>query len=207
MDGITAQAFSGPGEQIDPFSDGLPTLESPRLRLRAFAARDVAEVYRLYADREAVRFGYAPPMRNLDDAMRVIEETIELARNRTVFHFGVADREHDLVVGHATLFRWEREQRRAEIGYSIRRDRWGSGLGTEAAAALIAIAFARLDLRRIEADADPRNVGSIRVLEKLGFVREGFLRERWDIGGEIQDAVLFGLLRREWQGLPSPGGP
>ena len=80
-------------------------------------------------------------------------------------------------------------------------------MGTEAAAALIAFAFARLDLRRIEADADPRNVGSIRVLEKLGFVREGFLRERWDIGGEIQDAVLFGLLRREWHVLQSPFGP
>jgi RimJ/RimL family protein N-acetyltransferase len=183
----------------DPFVDGLPVLESERLRLRAFATRDVAEVYELYADRKAVRLGYAPPMADLDDARRVIDETIELARNRTLFHFGVADRGHDRIIGHATLFRWEQEQRRAEVGYSIRRDRWGRGLATEAVGTLIAFAFDRLDLRRIEADSDPRNAASIRVLEKLGFLREGILRERWDLGGEIQDAVIFGLLRSEWR--------
>jgi RimJ/RimL family protein N-acetyltransferase len=44
---------------------------------------------------------------------------------------------------------------------------------------------------------DPRNVGSLRVLEKLGFRREGYLRERWELAGEIQDSVVFGLLRHE----------
>jgi RimJ/RimL family protein N-acetyltransferase len=173
-------------------------LESERLRLRALAVRDAADVYALYADRAAVRFGYAPPMNGLDDAQRVIQETITLARGGTLFHFGVADREHDRIVGHATLFNWDRPQRRAEIGYSIRRDLWGQGFGSEAVATLIAFGFERLDLRRLEADADPRNAASIRLLEKLGFVREGYLRERWEIDGEIQDAVYFGLLRRDW---------
>jgi RimJ/RimL family protein N-acetyltransferase len=173
-------------------------LDSERLRLRALDVRDAPDVYALYADRVAVRYGYAPPMNDLDDARRVIQETIALARGRTLFHFGVADRQDDRVVGHATLFNWDQPQRRAEIGYSIRRDLWGQGLGSEAVSALMAFAFERLDLRRIEADADPRNAASIRLLEKLGFVREGYLRERWEVNGEIQDAVYFGLLRREW---------
>jgi RimJ/RimL family protein N-acetyltransferase len=181
----------------DPLALGLPTLEAERLRLRALSERDVAEVYELYADREAVRFGYAPPMESLADAGRLIDQTLELARERTLFHFGVADRERDRIIGHATLFRWDREQRRAELGYSIRRDLWGRGLGTEAVSTLIAFAFETLGLRRIEADADPRNTASIRVLEKLGFAREGLLRERWEIDGEIQDAIVFGLLRRD----------
>jgi RimJ/RimL family protein N-acetyltransferase len=177
---------------------GLPVLESERLRLRALAARDAEEVYALYADRAAVRFAYAPPMNDLEDARRVIDETIALAQARSLFHFGVADREGDRIIGHATLFNWDGPQRRAEIGYSIRRNLWGQGFGSEAVTTLIAFGFERLDLRRIEADADPRNAASIRLLEKLGFVREGYLRERWEIDGEIQDAVYFGLLRREW---------
>lgn len=185
--------------ETDPFSDGLPTLESARLRLRALDIRDAAEVYALYADRDAVRFGYAPPMAGLDDARRVIEETIELARTRSLFHFGVADRQDDRIIGHATLFKWDQEQRRAEVGYSVRRDKWGHGFASEAVATLIEFGFERLDLRRLEADSDPRNAASMRVLEKLGFVREGYMRERWEIGGEVQDAVCFGLLRREWQ--------
>jgi ribosomal-protein-alanine N-acetyltransferase len=184
----------------DPFADGLPRLESDRLQLRAFTVRDAPDVYELYADRDAVRFAYAPIMAGEADARRVIQETIALARDRTFFHFGVADREHNRVIGHATLFKWDQQHRRAEIGYSIRRDRWGLGLGSEAVATLIAFGFERLGLRRIEADTDPRNAASIRLLEKLGFVREGYMRERWEIGGEIQDAVCFGLLRSEWRG-------
>jgi RimJ/RimL family protein N-acetyltransferase len=55
-------------------------------------------------------------------------------------------------------------------------------------------------LRRLEADVDPRNENSMRILEKLGFQREGLLRERWNVGDEIQDTAFLGLLAREWRG-------
>ena len=69
----------------------------------------------------------------------------------------------------------------------------------EALTALIGYAFRTLDLHRIEADADPRNAASVRVLEHLGFVREGLLRERWHVGGEVSDSLLLGLLRGDWE--------
>jgi RimJ/RimL family protein N-acetyltransferase len=69
----------------------------------------------------------------------------------------------------------------------------------EALQALLAYCFEALDLRRIEADVDPRNAASIQTLERLGFQREGFLRERWEVDGEIQDALFYGLLREEWK--------
>jgi ribosomal-protein-alanine N-acetyltransferase len=59
-------------------------------------------------------------------------------------------------------------------------------------------AFQRLDLNRLEADIDPRNAASARTLERLGFQKEGHLRERWIVNGEISDTGLYGLLRREW---------
>jgi RimJ/RimL family protein N-acetyltransferase len=45
---------------------------------------------------------------------------------------------------------------------------------------------------------DPRNEASWRALERLGFRREGYLRERWIVGGEVQDALIYGLIRSEW---------
>jgi RimJ/RimL family protein N-acetyltransferase len=45
---------------------------------------------------------------------------------------------------------------------------------------------------------DPRNDGSVRTLERLGFQREGYMRERWQVNGEIQDAFLYGLLKPDW---------
>lgn len=57
-----------------------------------------------------------------------------------------------------------------------------------------------LALRRVEADVDPRNDRSIRVLERLGFQGEGLQRERYVVAGEVQDALLYGVLRPEWSG-------
>jgi RimJ/RimL family protein N-acetyltransferase len=68
----------------------------------------------------------------------------------------------------------------------------------EALQTLLNHAFEGLELRRLEADVDPRNTASIRTLERLGFKREGYLRERWHVAGEIQDALFYGLLKREW---------
>ncbi len=72
----------------------------------------------------------------------------------------------------------------------------------QALPAVIEFAFNRLKLHRIGADADPRNVASIRVLEKLGFRSEGLLRECYFHMGEVQDALVFGLLRRDWAEAP-----
>ena len=69
----------------------------------------------------------------------------------------------------------------------------------EAVGLAIGFAFDDLDLHRIEADVDPRNRGSIRLLEGLGFEKEGHLKERWIVGGEVQDALYYGLLRQGWE--------
>jgi len=59
-------------------------------------------------------------------------------------------------------------------------------------------AFGELRLHRLEADVDPRNLPSLRVLDRLGFTREGVLRERWLVAGETQDSLICGLLARDY---------
>lgn len=182
----------------DPFAGGLPRLSGRRVVLRAMTDADAPALLPVYGDPEVRRMGYAPPMATVDDALAVVADTRRLVEARTIFHWGLALAESDVIVGHCTLFHLETRYGRAEVGYSLRRDLWGKGLITEGVGVLLRFAFEVLALRRIEADVDPRNLGSLRVLEKHGFVREGFARERWDVDGEIQDAVLLGLLRREW---------
>ena len=71
----------------------------------------------------------------------------------------------------------------------------------EALVLLLDFAFGELRLRRIEADVDPLNAASVRTLERLGFQREGLLRERWFVGGVPQDSYFYGLLQREWDAV------
>jgi RimJ/RimL family protein N-acetyltransferase len=64
---------------------------------------------------------------------------------------------------------------------------------------LLGWAFETLDQNRVQAETDTRNVASARVLEKLGFVREGTLREDCVVNGEVSDSWVYGLIRREWR--------
>ena len=85
------------------------------------------------------------------------------------------------------------------IGYCLDDTAWGQGFATEAAGAVLQWAFGTLDLNRVQSGADTRNRASERVLEKLGFVREGTLREDCIVNGEVSDDSVYGLLRREWE--------
>lgn len=71
----------------------------------------------------------------------------------------------------------------------------------EALVALLNYGFSELDLNRVVADIDPRNVNSARSLERLGFTKEGHLRENCVVNGILADSVIYGLLRREWKAV------
>jgi len=93
----------------------------------------------------------------------------------------------------------DRLNRIAALGYGIGRPWWERGLATEAARAALDYAFEALGVAKVWARADPRNVGSVRVLEKLGMQREGLLRGHLFFRGERVGRVYYGLLREEWE--------
>jgi [ribosomal protein S5]-alanine N-acetyltransferase len=179
--------------------DELPTIPAGRVRLRPLADGDVPALFAVFSDEQVMRYWSTPPMREVAEAQALLDEIRSTFLQRSLFQWGVARVEDDRVVGTCTLFNIDKRNRRAEIGYALARDCWGRGLMREALGALIDYAFGPLDLTRLEADVDPRNAPSIRIVERLGFVREGLLRERWHVGGETQDSVILGLLRREWE--------
>jgi RimJ/RimL family protein N-acetyltransferase len=110
-------------------------------------------------------------------------------------------------LGWCSLTRWNLDHRSASLGYCLDQVAWGHGYATEAARSLLQWAFDTLDLNRVQAETDTRNAASARVLEKLGFVREGTLREDCIVNGEVSDSWVYGLLRRQWQpsSRPAPG--
>ena len=138
-------------------------------------------------------------MADISAVGRLLGDIREGFEKRTLFEWGVTLAGDDLVIGTCTLAHLDFSNRRAEIGYSLNRDYWGRGVMTAALSALLGHAFDGLGLHRIEADVDPRNAASIRLLERLGFRSEGLLRERWFVGGEVQDSAIYGLLAPEWR--------
>lgn len=87
----------------------------------------------------------------------------------------------------------------AEIGYSVGEKYQGRGIATAAVSELVEQIFSQTPLRKLLAYVHVDNLSSCRVLEKLGFKREGLLRQHYVIGGKPADEALYGLLRSEWR--------
>ena len=177
----------------------LPIIETERLRLRHLEESDTDSLFEIFSDREALRFWGFPPFNKRGEAEKLLADIHDHFRQKTLFQWGIALRSDDKVIGTTTLFRYDEQSRRAEIGYILNRQFWGKGLINEALRALVTFAFEELNLHRIEADIEPRNASSIKTVERLGFQKEGYLRERWIVDGEIQDSLFYGLLKSDWE--------
>jgi RimJ/RimL family protein N-acetyltransferase len=189
------------------WGDRLPTLTTPRTQLRHLEESDIPALFAIFSDPQVMRYWSSPPMQSLTEASHLWWEIQEGFRSRRLFQWGIVSRETAELLGTCTLFHVDLVHRHAEIGFACARAHWGKGLAREAVSTVIEFAFTSLDLHRFEADADPRNENSLRLLERLGFRHEGCLRERYIVSGEIQDAVLLGLLRSEWDRSPERPRP
>ena len=196
---------------MDP---ALPTLHARRCRLRALDDGDLPALRVLFGDPEVVRFMDIPLLRSQADGRAFLAEVRAGLESRTLFEWGIVagpGRSGEEVpgevpgdvpgelIGTCTLSALDWKNRRAEVGFALRASHRGQGFMAEALSAVIDHGFGALGLHRVEADIDPRNAASIRLVERLGFIREGAMKERHLVAGEWQDTVFFGLLARDWQ--------
>ncbi|MDN2675493.1 GNAT family N-acetyltransferase [Janthinobacterium sp. SUN033] len=175
------------------------TITTERLILRKPQPSDEAAQFAMHSDPEVMRYFSEPPWEDTGRAGRQIAEDIAAFEKEEFFRFAVELKATGEYLGSCSLFSEHRQNRRAEIGYALGRPYWGKGYMHEALSALLEFAFIERDLNRLEADIDPHNAGSASALERQGFNKEGFLPERWIVGGQVSDSALYGLLRREWE--------
>ena len=102
------------------------------------------------------------------------------------------------MVGICNLGDFEDSSRRCEIGYDIKKSKWNKGYATEAIKLLVNFALCDMNLNRVEAFVTPGNDVSVRVLEKCGFIREGLVRERDFIKGELVDGIIMAILKSDY---------
>jgi len=181
----------------DPAHPPLPVLESERLRLRAPHAADRDALFALFSEPEVVRYWSTPAWSEMAAADAWFGRQQGSLLAGTGMTWAIARRDDDVFIGTVSLHAMFPEQARAEIGYTLHPSHWHRGLAREAVRRVLRHAFDALHLRRIEADTDPLNAASCKLLQALGFVREGLLRERWCVGGTIADTALYGLLKED----------
>jgi [ribosomal protein S5]-alanine N-acetyltransferase len=195
-----------------PFNP-FPLLETPRITLRQLTYDDLDVTFRILADPEVVRYMGRAPYGSMEEARDRINKVVTGVEAGSTIRWGFVLRESGELIGSGGFHRWNAEHRWAEIGYELAPAHWGKGLVPEALTSMIRFGFDRMELHRVEANIDPANSASRRVLEKLGFVREGLQRENWFYNGKYTDTGHYGLLLADFNralvgGLAAPrGGP
>lgn len=171
-----------------------PVLESPRLRLRPYAAADAGDVQRLAGDpRIADTTANIPSPYPNGAAERWIAGLAPAFAESSRIAFAVTLRDTAELAGTVALHTISREQARAELGYWIAVAHWGQGYATEAVCRLIDYAREQLQISRITSRCLARNPASVRVMKKAGLLREGRLVRHECKNGGFEDLLLYGL--------------
>lgn len=171
-----------------------PTLNGERLILRQLVVEDAPCLFSVLSDDDVMRFWSSGPHADLNETKAYIAWNADT----TVGHLCWAiTRDGVTALGWVVLL--PRRAHCYELGYILGRQHWRHGYVYEAACLVLDYAFKERAARRVMADTDPENASSIRLLEKLGFQREGYLREEWETHIGVRDSLIFGLLRGEWQ--------
>jgi RimJ/RimL family protein N-acetyltransferase len=183
-------------------------LHTERLLLRPFAPADLDALVAIQSRDDVTRFLYWDP-RTAAEVREVLDRKIHsttIVAEGDSLSLAAVLRESGELIGDCSLHWVSAEHRQAEIGFIFHPDHHGHGYATEAAAALLALAFDELRVHRVIGRLEARNDASARVLQRLGMRKEAELIENEYVKGEWQSEIVYALLEREWHGTTAPPG-
>jgi ribosomal-protein-alanine N-acetyltransferase len=174
-----------------------PVLTTMRLTLRDLRLSDADDVLVFRSDPVVQKYN-DPGIHTVAEAHALIEELYAEYTDQKGISWGVTLTDQDVVLGLFGLHYWDQYHRRAEAGYDLARAYWGQGIASEALRAIIRFGFDQLNLNRIYARTIADNHESVRLLERIGFQREGTARKHsWEDDGTFHDSAMYGLLQEE----------
>lgn len=173
-------------------------IKTERLHIRRLEHSDLKSIFEIFSNPDVTQYWGIDQMTSLSHAKNFIDETYKGFQDHSLLEWGIVETKTQRLIGTCAYTSWDRINKRAEIGFALHKDSWGNGLMKEWLSVFIPFGFNELELHRIEADVDPHNLASIKLLERFGFKREGYLRERYHQDNEFQDAIFYALLRSEF---------
>ena len=174
----------------------LPVLDTPRLLLRAWEEADAPAMHECFGDAETMRFWDTPPSRNLAETLDRIQASLDVSP-RWHAAFAVTIRATGRVVGMVNYHGRQPTMRRLVVGWIVSPAWRRRGVTLEAMSALLDHCHSALNTHRVEAEIEPENAASIGLAEKLGFQREGLMRECMFVGGQPRSLYLYARLHGE----------
>jgi len=175
---------------FDPF----PVLITERLTLRHVDENDVNEIFFLRSDKKVLEFLDRKPAETIDEAMEHINKLNDLEKNNESINWGITLTGNNKLLGHICFWNIKKDHYRSEIGYALHPDFQGKGIMHEAMNAILKYGFETMELHSVEANVNPANVPSIKLLERNNFIKEAYFKENYYYDGKFLDSAIYSLL-------------
>jgi len=171
-----------------------PILKTERLILRELIEDDAQAILDCFSNVDVLRFYGQNPLTSLDQVKQIIGNFSRNYEKKIGIKWGIEREGMDGIIGTIGFQEWSHEHKRADISYALSPEYWGSGYATEVVKEVIIYGFEKLGIKRIGAVVFVENTSSIKLLEKLGFEKEGVLRNYMYQDGVPHDTNIYSLL-------------
>ena len=174
-----------------------PELESERLLFRRILQSDAKDLFLLRSNDDVLRFMDVPRHHSISDSEKLIHTLDESYENETGINWVIVEKRSNSFAGYFGFWRMIPEHCRAEIGYAIKPEFWGKSYMYETINKMVRFGFENMMLHSIEANVNPLNERSKKVLERIGFKKEAHFRENYLFNGEFLDSIIYSLLEKD----------
>lgn len=174
-----------------------PEFESERLLFRNIELGNAKDLFLIRSNDDVMRFMDVPGFESIDDAEKLINSVEESYKKQTGINWAIIEKQSKSFVGYFGFFRIIPEHCRAEIGYALKPEYWGKGYMHETLKRMVRFGFDNMKLHSIEANVNPDNEKSKKVLEKIGFKKEAYFRENYLFNGKFLDSIIYSLLEKD----------
>ncbi|RFB13565.1 N-acetyltransferase [Bacillus sp. HNG] len=172
-----------------------PKLETERLRIREIVHSDAQGIFDCFSNHDVTRYYGQDPITELKQAEQFVEFFEKSYIEKRGIRWGIELKEREGLIGTIGFNAWSPKHKRAEIGYELHPQYWRKGYISEAASEVIRYGFNELGLTRIGAVVFLENEASNDLLKKLGFEKEGVLRNYMYQNGVPHDTNVYSLLK------------
>lgn len=174
-----------------------PQLESERLIFRQFTKKDAETLFKIRSNPEVMKYMDIIAMKSLPEAKTLIKSFLHDFRNKKGITWAIEVKDEKKMIGSFAFWRIIKNHCRAEFGYSLLPAHWGKGYMEETFRTLIGYAFKNMGIHSLEANVNPGNDRSIRLLERFGFRKEAYFRENFFNNNAFTDSVIYCLLETD----------
>jgi len=174
-----------------------PVLETERLILREIGTNDNEALFDIFSSETIMKYYGMFPYEEMSQAEQLISNFAKAFDEEKSIRWGIELKGENILVGTCGFHNWNKKHQRAELGYELHDNHWKKGYVSEAISEVIKYGFHNLELNRIEALVYPDNIASHNSLEKLGFDKEGLLKEYCIFRNIKQDLIMYSLISNE----------